>query len=260
MGTWRLRGARECFEPLRSELTAWAEAGERQGTRRVVAGLATYLKGSALRPWPAWRHALRRALGLGLPRWNEHANLAWLREHGFLAPRPLVAGVWFRAGLPRYQFLLTEWLEAPTLAEVLGRPLLDGASRGGWLGALAIDLARLHALGFVHRDPFPRNLLACGPPSAPRCAFLDAWRGGPRLGWRGPDHDLGCFLLDGAALLSRAEQARFLGAYRDERLRLGQRLGSRWHARVERARRLVHRREARRRTELTNTWTFPDLS
>ncbi|HEX6882881.1 MAG TPA: lipopolysaccharide kinase InaA family protein [Planctomycetota bacterium] len=258
-GTWRLRGASERFEPLRVELSqAAAEARPVRG-RRTLDQQDVYLKASALRPWPALRHAARRALGLGLPRWNELANLAWLRAAGFRAPRPLVAGVWFRRGLPRYQFLLTEWLPAPTLAEALAPGRASAAERGAWLAALARDLAQLHARGFVHRDPFARNLLALQGPEGARCAFLDAWRGGPGPGWRGPDHDLGCFLLDGGALLEPDELARFLLSYREESARAGRRLAARWPRRVERARRRVLRREAGRRPGLRVEWAFPPL-
>jgi hypothetical protein len=256
-GTWRLRGAPELFEPLRAELTACAEEVRPLRERRPVGPHDAHLKASALRLWPALRHAARRALGQGLPRWNELANLTWLRAQGFLAPRPLVAGVWFRRGLPRYQFLLSEWLAAPTLAEALAPGRASPAERGAWLAALARDLARLHALGFVHRDPFARNLLALSPPHGPRCAFLDAWRGGPGPGWRGPDHDLGCFLLDGAALLDREEQCLFLLTYQKESGRAGRRLGRGWPTRVERARERVLRRELARRPDLLPAWTFP---
>lgn len=258
-GTWRLRGTPELFEPLRAELSqAAAEARPVRG-RRAVGPHDAYLKASALRPWPALRHAARRALGLGLPRWNELANLAWLRASGFRAPRPLVAGVWFRHGLPRFQFLLTEWLAAPTFAEVLTPGRASPAERAAWLDALARDLARLHARGFVHRDPFARNLLALGGPEGAGCAFLDAWRGGPGPGWRGPDHDLGCFLLDGAGLLTPEEQAHFLLTYREESARSGRRLTPLWPQRVERARRRVLRREAGRRPGLRPEWAFPAL-
>lgn len=258
-GAWRLRGDPGLFEPLRTELTACAVDARPLRGRRPVGVLDTYLKASALRPWPALRHAARRALGLGLPRWNELANLAWLRASGFLAPRPLVAGVWFRRGLPRYQFLLSEWLAAPTLAEVLAPGRASSTGRAAWLVALARDLARLHARGFVHRDPFARNLLALADPAGARCAFLDAWRGGTGPGWRGPDHDLGCFLLDGAGLLAPEEQARFLLTYREESERAGRRLSPRWPRRVERARRRVLRREAGRRPGLRVEWAFPAL-
>lgn len=259
MGTWRLHGSSELFEPLRPELTDLAQQARRERGARTVGPLRTYLKASALRPWPALRHATRRVLGLGLPRWNEYRNLAWLRARGFQAPRPLVAGVWFRAGLPRYQFLLSEIVDAPTLAEVLAPGRSTPEERRARIEALARDLARLHGSGFVHRDAFPRNLLACGTAQAPTSGFLDCWRGGPGPGWRGPDHDLGCFLLDGAALLDPGEQACFLGTYREESERIGRGLAWDWPRAVEKARARVHRREATRRPGLPASWSCPRL-
>jgi len=255
-GAWRGLGARELFEELRDELERAEHAA--RGPRRL-GGLAVYFKGSPLRPRPALRHALRRWSGLAeIPRLQEFANLSWLRAHGFLAARPLCAGVCARAGLPRYQFLCTEFVpDAPDLAELF--PRAAPARRAALLEALALDVARLHALGFVHRDLFPRNLLACATPAGERCLFLDAWRGGARRGLRGPDHDLGCLFLDGASLFTEPEQARFLTSYREESARQGRNLPRAWLEGVRKARASVWRREVRRRPELAPDWKKPSL-
>lgn len=254
-GPWRLRGARELFHELSGELEAAAAAGTRLRGQIPLGPCRAYRKASPLRPWPALRHALRRAAGRPLPRLAEFDNLGWLRAHGFLAARPLLAGVRFHAGLPRYQFLCTEVLEgAVTLGEGLrGAP---AEQRATWLTTLALDLAALHRLGFVHRDLFLRNLLVAEATGA-RCTFLDAWRGGPRRGLRGPEHDLGCLFLEGASAFTRAEQSLILTTYREESLRLGRALPRDWPASLERARAHVLVRESKRHAGLAPAWTFP---
>ncbi len=246
-GRWRLAGAPELFASLRAELERAAhQRGSARGLR-TLAGTPVFLKGSALARGPALRHGLRRALfGAEIPRLQEFANLAWLRAHGFLAPRPLLAGVLERRGLPRYQFLCSEWLsDAPDLQQHL--PAASPARRAELLAALARDLAGLHSLGFVHCDLFPRNLLASSGPLGPRCVFLDAWRVAPGRGRRGPEHDLACLFLEG---LDARETGRFLDVYASERTRLGRPLPGGFTARLERARLAVWRRESRRRPSL----------
>jgi lipopolysaccharide kinase (Kdo/WaaP) family protein len=261
-GPWRLAGEHELFAELQDELEAAAHAARTLRGPCALGPWQVYRKASPLRLRPALRHALRRAAGLPLPRLAELENLAWLRAHGFRAARPLLAGVRFRAGLPRYQFLCTELVEGAATLEAR----LPGASeteRAAWLAALARDLAALHGLGFVHRDLFLRNLLVAlpadtpAPAPDPRCTFLDAWRGGARRGWRGPDHDLGCLFLEGASSLTRAEQSLFLTTYREESSRLGRALPRNWPHRVERARARLLEREARRHPGLAPAWRFP---
>lgn len=259
-GAWRVLGQRELFEAARGALEEAARALRAERGPRALGRFSAFFKGSPLATRPALRHALRRAAGREIPRLQEFANLGWLRSQGFAAARPLLAGVRTAALLPRYQFLFTELRpEEPTLAEWLPRaPAADRAAR---LATLARDLARLHGLGFVHRDLFPRNLLVCpGPPGAP-CAFLDAWRGGPgrARGLRGPDHDLACLFLDGARLFTGDEQRLFLSTYVAESRRHGRSLPTDWPERVERARSALHRREARRRNGLDPAWRFPEL-
>ena len=175
-GAWRVAGARELFEAARAALERAArERATERGPRRL-GGLETYFKGSRLALGPALRHGLRRVLlRAEIPRLQEFENLTWLRAHGFLAPRPVLAGVFTRLGLPRYQFLFSEHVrDSPDVGEFL--PDATRAQREALVASLARDLAGLHALGFVHCDLFPRNLLACLTPDGPRCAFLDTWR------------------------------------------------------------------------------------
>jgi tRNA A-37 threonylcarbamoyl transferase component Bud32 len=264
-GPWRLRGDPALFALARPGLEHDARPGlehdARRGAKvsesRALGGLRVFHKASPLALRPALRHATRAALGLAeVPRLQELANLEWLRAHGFSAVRPVLAGVRSSARLPRYQFLLTELVEgARTLAELFDAG--PSARREAALRALAHALARLHALGFVHRDLFPRNLLVRAEGGEIRCTFLDTWRGTPRRGRRAPEHDLGCLLLDGASSLSPAEQRLVLAVYREQSERAGRRLPPDWARRVERARAAVRARESRRRLDVAANWHFP---
>lgn len=256
-GRLRWLGEPELLTAWRAEIEDAARSEAKDRRRLVGAGTAAFYKGSPLRGKHALRHAVRRALRVSeIPRLQEFHNLVWLREHGFLAPRPLLAGVFTRQGLPHFQFLVTEWLaEAPTLGEFLGSA---GASdRTTVLRALATDLARLHALGFVHRDLFARNLLVV---ESARIAFVDAWRGGPRRGGRGPLHDLSCLFLDAALLLDAREQRDLLQTYRSASRAHGPGPPADWLARLAQGRAAVFRRESqRRRDPLPPEWVPPDL-
>ncbi len=182
-----------------------------------VAGVPSFLKHSALQFRPALRHAVRSLVPwIEIPRLQEFANLAWLRERGFGAPRPLVAGVFRRSGLPAFQFLATEVVpDSQTLTELFERGPTELRTEA--LRALAIDVARLHELGFVHRDLFTRNLLMTRAEAGVRIHFLDAWRGGPHFQLRGPKYDLACLMFDGERLLTGDERRLFLQTYSGER-------------------------------------------
>ena len=71
----------------------------------------------------------------------------------------------------------------------------------------------MHALGFIHRDLFPRNLLVLAPTAARRIVFVDGWRAAPHASLRGPAYDLACLLLEGMDLWSTPEQQTLLEAY-----------------------------------------------
>lgn len=209
-----------------------------------------YLKGAPLATKPSWRHALRQALlRIPPPRLSEYMNLSWMTERHFQCPLPLAGGALWRAGRPRYQFLITrEVPHATGMRAFLEEP---DARRAAVLGELASELARLHALRFVHRDLYPRNLLVIPPVAGRSVVFLDAWRGGERWQTRGPAHDLGCFFLSAAALLSEPEQARFFDDYAAERSAQGRPVRAGWLAAVARTRaaewRKLERRPERRR-------------
>ncbi len=234
------------LELVKGEMSGAALRGESGHRRMVLLGRPAHLKFGPLRGKSSLRHGARQLLlKAPPPRLREFENLAWLRRNGFGAPRPLVGGAWFRGALPHFQFLATEHVEAPTLAEVAARPADPRLAPA--LRELGFEVARLHARGFVHRDLFPRNLLVGERGGAPLIHFLDAWRGGHGPGLRGPAYDLACFFLDGAALFDREGQELFLGAYLAERVVLRKPAGERFLAAVTRQRRaLVRRVEGRR--------------
>lgn len=176
-----------------------------------------WFKGSHLRGKARLRHTLRRTLLLRpAPRVREFKNLEWLREHGFQAPKPLAAGVVLRHGFPTYQFLASELVPDARTFDVALRAE-DPPGRTALVEELARDVARLHALHFVHRDLFARNVLVTPAGAARRLWFVDCWRGGPSAPLRGAAYDLGCLMLEGASLLGAAEQKRFVELYFAER-------------------------------------------
>jgi len=187
------------------------------GVERVdLGGIAAWFKRSTLSGRARWRWGLKRALGWSVPRVREHANLAWLRRAGFQAPEPLAAGVLVRRGLPLLQFLATRHVhDALTLVLVL-RAAID-PRRAALLDELALEVARMHALGFVHHDLYPRNVLVLPAEHARRIVFLDAWAGGPPPQLRPPAYDLACLFLHADRELGRDEVARFLELYARER-------------------------------------------
>ena len=220
-------GRLECFGPdlgLRSE-TAQLILAEDLGGRSVsrpiaLGGENAWLKAGPLRGRASKRHMLRGLVGLRLPRLCEHANLDWLAERLFRVPVPLACGFVRRHGLPIYQFLVTRRLERVTpLDELL--PKAKPELRGALVSELAREAARMHALHFVHHDLYVRNLLVT--PEVPtagdqrRLVFLDAWRGGPGYLPRGPDYDLACLMVEGAALFTPFEQGLFFREYLAER-------------------------------------------
>lgn len=214
-GRLRVVGATEALAREAAErITDRARAEGTCGEWVELAGARAYLKAEPLRGRARLRHALRGAvLRRPLPRLAEYANLEWLRERWFQAPRPLAAGCVTSAGCARWQFLLTREVEdAWTLPELLA----EGAENPtDVLDELAGEVARMHALHFVHRDLYPRNLLVLARGATPRrrIVFLDAWRGGERIQLRGPAHDLGCFFLDAPEWLDPPLQLRFFARY-----------------------------------------------
>jgi tRNA A-37 threonylcarbamoyl transferase component Bud32 len=254
-GTLVLIGAPRFFD------AAEGLARERSTERRPepspveLDGRRAWFKGGHLRGSSRLRHAARRVLlASPPPRHREYENLTWLREHGFLAPDPLVAGVTFRAGLPGFQFLVTANVPDAVTLRVFLEQTQGTGERAAVLEELACETARMHALSFVHHDLFPRNLLV-GPGhdldgTPKRVTYIDAWAGGPRPGLRGPAYDLGCLMLRGSELMDEDEQRAFFAAYLAGRAAHGRPLDSaRFLDRVRRERDAWVRRLARRPAE-----------
>ncbi|QDU66151.1 lipopolysaccharide kinase InaA family protein [Engelhardtia mirabilis] len=194
-----------------------ARADEHRAEFVPFAGERAYLKASPLRGRASRRHALRAGLlRARVPRMAEYANLTWLRRAGFRAPQPLAAGVLWRGGAPRFQFLLTCAVPASVTLDVALAAAADD-ERGLLVDELAREVGRLHRLGFVHRDLFPRNLLVVEPVGGRRLVLIDCWAGGRGCQRRGPLYDLACLMLEGADLFTVAEQRRLLDGYLTER-------------------------------------------
>lgn len=261
-GGWlRLRALDASFDPgaLRAVL------GEpRSFVRSIeVGGQRLFLKGGPLRGHARRRHALRRlVLRRELPRVRELENLAWLRARFFRAPEPVAAGWVERFGSARFQFLATRAVEAAHPLDEAW-PALPAKDRSELLCELGREVARLHALHFVHRDLFLRNLLVAPAETGRRLVFLDAWRGGPGLGLRGPAYDLAALFLDGATVFARDEAELLVDIYQRERERQGRPVpAARFWRAVERQRAALHRvvlrdpARARGRT-IAPSWTSP---
>jgi hypothetical protein len=194
-----------------------------------------WLKSSPLHGSAAWRYGMAAGLGLDPPRERELANAYWLRERLFVAPEPLAAGALRRGPRLLQQFLISARVEHQgQFAAVFEAAPAD--QRRQLLSELAREVARMHALGFAHGDLYPRNVLvresaASGDPR--RLLFLDAWRrpahwraawlanGRRESGWFA--RDWGCWMLEGAALLSVEEQRLLFETYAAERDRQGRR-------------------------------------
>jgi len=209
--------ARASFEPALAGLLAGGSVA-----REIdLAGRRAWLKASRLTGKAAWRYGLRHALYRSAPpRVRESRNLAWLRERLFRAPEPLAAGFVARGPRLRFQFLVEEYLaDVVPLDTALDRA--EPLERRGLLDELAREIARLHALRFVHRDLYLRNLLVrpphTGDGDARRLAFVDVWRGGPHEFLRDEAYDLGCLMLEGAGLFTPEEESRLWQLYFDER-------------------------------------------
>jgi hypothetical protein len=224
VGLVRVRGVACAPEVARAAAEIAARAALAAGPISRAADLAgrrAWIKGDHMPGAARWRHSLARAIGVPPPALREHAALSWLRARLFRAPEPLAAGWAARAGLLRYQFLATERFDA---VEPLERAWSTATKRqrSAWLAELACEVARMHALRFVHRDLHLRNVLAsvaAAPESGdPRALlFVDARRGGHPLPGRDAAYDLACLLLEGASLLSLEEQRALFDAYVAER-------------------------------------------
>lgn len=237
-GRWQVYGWRQSKMELAWRLGArLAKDGARFGEFTDFGAERAYWKGGPLAPRSAMRHALRATLlRIPPPRLAEYFHLSWMTERHFRCALPLAGAVLWRGGVPRYQFLATRAVPDATPMDRWLREERDPRARAAVIDEVARETARMHALRFVHRDLYPRNLVVAAPEAGRRVAFLDAWRGGERLQTRGAAHDIGCFLLHAHQDLARDEQRRFWSRYLDERTAQGRPVGARWARDVERAR------------------------
>ncbi|MGK0218556.1 MAG: tRNA A-37 threonylcarbamoyl transferase component Bud32 [Planctomycetota bacterium] len=218
LGTLHLQASHEQLLDAAAQLALeLAQSDARPQEPIDFAGQPAFLKGAPLAPRSARRHALRRLLlRAPAPRMAEYRNLSWLSERLFEVPEPLAAGVLLRAGQPRYQFLITAQLEGARPLEECWKELAS-AECDAILHELAQEVARMHALHFVHRDLYPRNLMLRPAHCARRVVFLDAWAGGVGPGRRSATYDIGCLFLEGCVLFTPTQQELFLTRYFEER-------------------------------------------
>lgn len=210
-----LAESKTAIEPAVALCLEHAQAASRFAGPVLFQGHDAWLKADVLSGRARLRHAaLRLTLNTPPPRVREAFNLAWLDARLFQVPLPLAAG-WFGGAIPSWQFLVMQRVDARPLGEVLraGGKL----ERTALLLELARETARMHALHFVHRDLFWRNVLVYPEPTSRRLVFIDAWRGGEWLQWRGAGYDLACLFLEGPSFLSKDEIRSWLANYIEER-------------------------------------------
>ena len=232
-GTLTLRAPDEACASAAAAL--WPQLGS-SGLRvepLTFTGSSSYLKSEPTRGHARWRHGVwARALGRVAPALREFENLEWLRERGFEAARPLCAGALHGTLGLRHQFIVTGAISG---ARQLDHELAASSSgkRTTLIRALAAKTARMHALRFVHRDLYPRNILVSGVSDL---ALIDCRAGGsPRPG-RDDAYDLACLFLGGEQLFTPDEASLFFATYRSRRGELDLPAPSSLERRVSRAR------------------------
>jgi hypothetical protein len=219
-GTLHVVASRPALLEPASDLAADAARAGTKGIQRVqLGGEDAILKSSPMHGRSALRWAAKCALlRARLPRVAEHDNLAWLAKRLFATPVPLAAGGVFRGGVPRWQFLVTRRVADGVPFETWF-PSAPPDARAHVLAEIAREVARMHALRFVHHDLWPRNLLVVQHAGSPRpgVVFLDAWAGGPGFQLRGTGYDVRCFTSGMAASWTPAEARAWSAAYAAER-------------------------------------------
>lgn len=145
-----------------------------------------HLKRYRYASWGTAKGLLGRGTFFGTaPEVAEFKNLAFLREKGVPAVRPVAAAVETRKGLLVAHALITEHVPgAIDLAKRLataGDPARDlPRTRRRLAELLGRHIHRMHLEGFVHRDLFARNVLvSVDEEGDPSLWFCDCRRGGP---------------------------------------------------------------------------------
>lgn len=170
-----------------------------------------------------------------------------LSELGFRVPLAVAAGEKRNFGFLKRAFLLTAEVEGLPLPLFLKRLLgkQDRASlqqKRQWLERLALEVRRMHRLGFVHGDLVPSNVVVRPEESDAAFFFMDndrtrrypAWF--PQRLWRRNLVQLNRFVLPGISLQDRM---RFLKTY----------LGRPWGRSERRLLRWLEDKTRRRRRE-----------
>jgi hypothetical protein len=178
--------------------------------------------------FPNWMKRLRgtlRGTFFGMHRGQaEYRALNAMRALGIPAVRPVAYGQRRIAHFLTACFLITEEVPAAlnltafALDVAAGRQPLAAAERRALLGALAEQLAALHATGWAHGNLFWRNLLVRhGPDGRPEFFFLDAQplRSWERLGRNGLWwlHELAQVTVSARPFTTRTERLRFMRRY-----------------------------------------------
>jgi tRNA A-37 threonylcarbamoyl transferase component Bud32 len=172
--------------------------------------------------YPGWG-ASKGLLGRGTlwgtaPEVREFRNLAFLREKGVAAVRPVAAASETRSLRLVAHALLTEHvtdgIDLARRLETPGDPVReDKTVRRRVAELLGRNVHRMHVEGFVHRDLFSRNVVVRVEEETPYLWFCDCRRGGPPSMRRKPLDDLATLDSDLRGRLSRTDRLRALRAY-----------------------------------------------
>ncbi|MCC7139308.1 MAG: hypothetical protein IT460_12875 [Planctomycetes bacterium] len=178
-----------------------------------------HLKRYRYASWGTSKGLLGRGTLFGTaPEVAEFKNLAFLREKGVAAVRPVAAVSVTASGRLVAHALLTEHVpDAIDLARRLatpGDPVRDDpAVRRRTCELIGRQVHRMHSEAFAHRDLFPRNVLVRVDEDGPAVWFCDCRRGGPpSLRWKYVD-DLATLDVDLRDRLPRTDRLRVLRAY-----------------------------------------------
>jgi tRNA A-37 threonylcarbamoyl transferase component Bud32 len=226
-GRSRILAANEELSAAAADLvTRWASCSLAGSANLTFAGLRAVLRWDVLEKSAPFASAWRSMIGLGsIPRVREYTNLVWLAERLFQTPRPLAAGVSTSGSVPGFQFIVCEEIEGAVSLDAFLRasgraedaPPAPAPQRSGVLTELAREVARMHALRFVHGDLTTAHVLV-GPAScSSRIHFSDPSRGGPRLSTRGALGDMAQLIECVHGTLTEPEIRGLLATYVEER-------------------------------------------
>jgi tRNA A-37 threonylcarbamoyl transferase component Bud32 len=135
--------------------------------------------------WAKAKGLLGRGTGWGTPpEVQEFKNLAFLREKGVPAVRPVAAASETKGLLLVAHALLTEHVPGAIDLEkrlaAKGDPVRDDPKvRRRTMELIGRHVHRMHSEGFTHRDLYARNVLVRVEESDPSVVLCDCRRGGP---------------------------------------------------------------------------------